>query len=92
MIFSRNNLTIMETISLLRSATGSKILSHLKVEMMSAQFSDTKQIIPRQNWLAKNRADTWEAIRRAINGELPADHPVEVKIAAYAPTENRIYV
>lgn len=44
---------------------------------------DTKGV-SRNSWLKPNANPTWKAIKRAIEDDLPANHPVEKRIAEFA--------
>ena len=74
----------MKTICYMRKDTGNKKLVGTEVERISAEFSDDKKPVTRQNWCGLKANVTWKAIHRAIQGKLPPDHPVELMISSYA--------
>lgn len=84
---------VMKTICYLRGEnTGNKALNHSEVHRNSAQFSSHKKPIARGSWYGPDANEVWQAIRKAIDGKLRSNHPVEVKIASFAEEDKRVGV
>jgi len=84
MDFTKQMLAVIQTIWHLRTSTKKKKLIHTDVEKHSRNFTDDKKPVSRQIWYSRKSRTEWQDIKRAIEGKLPSDHPVEQMIATFA--------
>ena len=86
-IFSDTMNVVLEAIWSLRSSTGMTKFRQLKVMEVTKDFTDDGKVVGRQNWAAKDADEIWKAIKKAIAGKLPKDHPVELQIATFGKSD-----
>lgn len=87
MEFTKQMYVVMETIWHLRTTTHMKQLVHTDVEKHSCNFSISQKPVSRQVWYSSQSRPEWQDIRKAIEGTLPQEHPVEQVIASFGKND-----